>query len=326
MKRASYLSGLIAFGFFAVAASAQTVPATQPASQSWTAKRFSYDRPAHIAVEQTTPVVDNFGFLRRPPVADPAAPDPVETPAATPKTLDGMDFVHLRFKDYCGRIVPALLCLPKGKEGPFPVVVAVHGLGSNKAQVCGQVGPSLTKHGFAILAADMPFHGERPGEPRDILSGIQADPSHTVYAEAVIDVRELIDVAEQLPNLDTRHGVTLVGYSLGSWISAIAGPADSRVSALVLMVGGALDIPDAALALPDVAATDPRLAITHFAGKPILMLNGKNDRTVPPETANRLWTAAPDPKEQRWYDSGHLLPKQAYEDAAVWIEKHAGVG
>ena len=90
------------------------------------------------------------------------------------------------------------------------------------------------------------------------------------------------------------------------------------------MVGGALDIPEAALVIPDVAAVDPRLAIAHFAGKPILMLNGKNDTTVPPATATRLWDAAPQPKEQRWYDSGHLLPKQAYEDAAVWVEKHAG--
>ena len=231
MKCLLYFCGFIAFGFATVASALQVAPSTQPSPQNWDPQHFSYDRPAHLAIEQTTPAVEHFGFLRRPPVADPAAPDPVETPAASPRTLDGMDFVHLRFKDSCGQIVPRLLCRPHGKTGPFPVVIAVHGLGSNKAQVCGQVGPTLTKHGFAILAADLPCHGERSGEPRDILSGIKADPSHTVYGEAVIDVRQLIDVAEQLPNLDTHNGVTLVGYSLGSWVSAIVAPSDKRVSA-----------------------------------------------------------------------------------------------
>jgi dienelactone hydrolase len=323
MKHVWNLARWIGLCFVLVAGTLQAGPATQPATQSWNSQRFNYDRPAHLTIEQITPATDHFGFVRRPNIADPAAIDPVETPAAKPRTLDGMDFVHLRFKDSCGKIVPALLCRPPGNAGPLPVVIAVHGLGSNKAQVCAQVGPALTKHGFAILAADMPCHGERSGEPRDILSQAMADSSHTVYAEAIIDVRQLIDVAEQLPDLDTHNGVTLVGYSLGSWISSLAAPADDRVKTLVLMVGGALDIPEVALAIPDVAATDPRLAIVHFAGKPILMLNGKNDKTVPPETANRLWTAAPEPKEQRWYDSGHLLPKQAYEDAAVWIEQHA---
>jgi len=33
----------------------------------------------------------------------------------------------------------------------------------------------------------------------------------------------------------------------------------------------------------------------------------------------RTYDAAPEPKEQKWYDSGHHLPDQAYDDAAKWI-------
>src|SRR5204862_6791531 len=57
---------------------------------------------------------------------------------------------------------------------------------------------------------------------------------------------------------------------------------------------------------------------SHFAGRPILMLNGKEDRIVPPDAARLLFDLAPEPKQQRWYDSGHPLPAKAFEDAAAW--------
>ena len=63
------------------------------------------------------------------------------------------------------------------------------------------------------------------------------------------------------------------------------------------------------------------LAIANFAPRPVLLLNAKNDATVLPEMADRFFAAAKEPKEQRWYDSGHLLPTKAYDDAAKWIAR-----
>jgi dienelactone hydrolase len=236
-------------------------------------------------------------------------------------TVGGADIFHLRFTDVDGNIVPALLCKPRGGKGPFPVVIATHGLTSNKAQVCAQVGPELIKRGFAVLAADMPYHGERPGEPRQIIEKSDLQKSFKNWREAVVDDRQLIDLAEQRPDLDTSRGVILAGYSMGSWISSMVGPVDDRVKALVLMVGGANDLPVEALRIPQLAAMDPRLAIQHFAGRPILMLNGRNDLIVTASMTKLLWDAAPQPKEQRWYDSGHLLRADAYADAAQWIDQ-----
>jgi fermentation-respiration switch protein FrsA (DUF1100 family) len=89
------------------------------------------------------------------------------------------------------------------------------------------------------------------------------------------------------------------------------------------MVGGATNIPPAALKVPQVAATDPRLAVQHFSGRPILMLNGRSDSVVTPAMTRLLWDATPQPKQQVWYDSGHLLTEKAYEDAAEWVVKTA---
>jgi fermentation-respiration switch protein FrsA (DUF1100 family) len=90
---------------------------------------------------------------------------------------------------------------------------------------------------------------------------------------------------------------------------------------MVLMVGGAQNVPPAALLLPQLAACDPRLAIAHFAGKPLLMLSGKHDNVVSQDMTERLYSAAAEPKELRWYDCGHLLTTDAYQDAADWVAK-----
>ena len=73
----------------------------------------------------------------------------------------------------------------------------------------------------------------------------------------------------------------VVGYSMGSWVTAVAGPADARVKARVLMVGGATELPPAALLIPQAAA-------------------------------------AAEPKELIWYDCGYLLAEDAYDKAAEW--------
>ena len=293
----------------------------------WEPKWFTYKAADEIRVAEATPTEVQVDWRQRPRVIEEEAADfrPTDEPAK-PRRVGPMDVVHLRFVDAEGDVVPALLCTPAGKKGPFPVVVAVHGLTSNKAQVCAQIGPELAKRGFAVLAADMPRHGERPGEPRSVMQNKDMFEAFTLFRQAVIDVRHLIDLAERRPELDTRRGVVLAGYSMGSWINAVVGPWDERVKAMVLMVGGAHDTPPAALLIPQVAACDPRLALAHFTGRPVLMLSAKQDFIVTPDMSKRLFAALPEPKKQIWYNCGHLLNEQAYQDAAEWISDTLIVG
>ena len=53
---------------------------------------------------------------------------------------------------------------------------------------------------------------------------------------------------------------------------------DERVRAMVLMVGGAHDIPPAALMLPQLAASDPRLAVAHRRGRAACARRGRATR------------------------------------------------
>ena len=64
---------------------------------------------------------------------------------------------------------------------------------------------------------------------------------------------------------------------------------------------------------------DPLASIRKLNGRPLLMVHGRRDRTVTPEQAQRLFDAAPEPRELRWYDAGHHLPAAASADVAEWL-------
>jgi len=312
------LLGTLAFALSGVALFAEAPGA--PAGNPWDASAFSYTRTHPLVIEETTPTPAQVDYRKQPPKLPANTPAPVATrKPAKPYTTDTLNIVRLRFRDLEGADVPALLVTPRGRQGPFPVVIALHGLHSNKAQVVAQVAPTLTRQGFAVLAPDLPLHGERPGDARKMFD--QRDFKAFVHRchQSVMDARLCIDVAETRPELDTKGGVILVGYSMGAIFDSIVGPADPRVKAMCLMVGGTVEFPPVFAMVPQIAALQPQLAISHFAGRPLLMLNAKADRVITREMSDRLFTAAPDPKEQIWYDSGHLLPAPAYEECARWV-------
>lgn len=320
------LHGLVALGVLLAGPApllADTPAATtQPAvvQSAWSSEAFHYSRNGPLIIELQTPSPQQLDFRNRPPqlAVNEAGPQAMKL-EATPARVGEMTVYHLRFTSIHGDVVTALLCMPVNQAGPFPLAIAVHGIGSNKTQVAGQVAPALVKRGFAVLAVDMPLHGERPGDPRELLEKRDLFRTAALYRQAVINIREAIDVAEMIDQLDTTRGVALVGYSMGSWLNSVAGPADPRVRVMVLMVGGATDMGKIAGLLPQAAALDPVQAIAHFSGRPLLMLNARRDQVVTPEMGRRLYMAAAQPKRQIWYNSGHLLPEHAYEDAADWL-------
>jgi len=89
----------------------------------------------------------------------------------------------------------------------------------------------LTEAGFAVLAYDMIGFGTRQHEATRFY---QRYPGWSLMGKMVEDVKAAIDVAYDLPVVDTEH-VILSGYSLGATVSVFAAVADERVTGLAVL-------------------------------------------------------------------------------------------
>ena len=215
--------------------------------------------------------------------------------------------------------VPAIMLLPNATTAtgdPAPAALLLHGYTSRKERMAEGVGRALLMHGVASLAIDLPFHGERKGT-LDVLSFRNPLQLVGAWRLALSEIRLGLDYLTDVAAVDAQH-LAIVGYSLGSFLSVVAAANDSRVRAVVLASGGDLpeQTPFAAIVR---AAADPLRAVRKLAGRPLLMVNGRHDRTIKPSQAERLFAAAAEPKEIHWYNGGHWPPPQEVDFAAYWL-------
>jgi dienelactone hydrolase len=151
------------------------------------------------------------------------------------------------------------------------------------------------------------------------------------FIDMVIDVRRLVDWAETRPEVDTRR-IALIGFSMSAIVGSIALANEPRISAGVLVVGGAdlhevlaacngrirrtrerllerfewsIDDFKAALEAP-LAAINP----VRFAGRPdpdrVLVIEAAQDTCIPASARERFWYAMGRP-ERVSYQYDHRM-------------------
>jgi uncharacterized protein len=216
--------------------------------------------------------------------------------------------------------VPALLQLPTSSASVGGVLM-LHGLYSRKEVLSQTIGRALVLRSIATLSIDLPLHGARddPSSVRSIGNPIQL-VAH--WRQALADARMAFGYLRARAEVDVGR-TALVGYSMGSHIATAVAARDARVRALVVAAGG--DLPEG---LPFSAmiraVADPLAAIRSLKGRPLLMIHGQHDRTMRPDQAQRLFDAAGEPKEIRWFAAGHRLPLEAADEVADWLKKQLG--
>lgn len=218
-----------------------------------------------------------------------------------------------------GPAVPAILLTPAARG--CAAALLLHGYGASKEQMVDSIGTALLREGVASLAIDLPLHGERP-ERLDESTARSALKIISRWKEGVAECAAAFRFLAARPEVDpSKLGV--VGYSMGSFLGVLTAAADKSARAVVLAAGGDLPphIPFHGLIRRVV---DPVKAVRKLDGRPLLMIHGRRDRTVKPEQAERLFAAAGEPKEIRWYDCGHWLPEGAIDDAAHWLARQLG--
>jgi pimeloyl-ACP methyl ester carboxylesterase len=179
------------------------------------------------------------------------------------------------------------------------------------------IGMSLLRRGIASLAIDLPLHGERDGEVESLS---YRNPFELMqrWRLAIAETSLGLRFVAEHPAIDGER-LALIGYSLGSFLGTIVAAQEPLVRAVVLAAGGDLPtrLPFAAI-IRTVA--DPLRAVRMLAGRPLLMVNGRFDRTVAPDQAQRLFDIAAEPKELRWYSGGHWPPPNEVDAAVLWLE------
>ena len=163
----------------------------------------------------------------------------------------------------------------------------------------------LAALGLTTFSIDFRFH--RPGARKRTTTGeVHEQPAkfRAMMRGTVGDLRSAIDYLEKQPYC--AKNIAYVGVSLGGAVGTIVAARDQRVRAAVLVV-----TPGTWSGLPTVpagvSAFDPDRYVGKIAPRPVLIMSGLTDTTVPIANARRLQAAARRPKTVVNFDSGHDL-------------------
>jgi len=225
--------------------------------------------------------------------------------------------------------VPAYLATPSGSAPPYPCVLLLHGIGDSKEAWFepdsfpsgGVLTERLLASGFAVLALDAEYHGERAAK-NDYESPIVftlernwIQRARDMIVHSAVESRRAIDYLETRDDIDTgRTGI--IGYSMGGLMTFQLAAVEPRIRAAVAAVTPILKEEHSALAAHNFA---PYVGENSF-----LMLMGSEDsRNYSEKDARRLHALlGSSVKELSFYESGHRLPVDWTRDAVEWMERH----
>ncbi|MBS1148574.1 MAG: hypothetical protein H6Q89_272 [Myxococcaceae bacterium] len=225
-----------------------------------------------------------ISLLHPPRVAVPAAP-----------RLEGLE--EVAFADPSGATLRGWWVPSKNRAA----IVLLHGHGGNRAQLEPEL-QVLARHGYGVLAFDLPGHGSSEGEL-------------VTWGD-----REQASLAAALGFVSTRPGVDpqrlgALGFSMGAAVVVEVAAVDPRLKAVAITGAyttltealdfdgrrwGPLSQVPIRLAVRssgvDLDRVHPIDVICRIAPRPLLLIEGGADQSNPPGMEQRLFDAACQPK------------------------------
>ncbi len=204
--------------------------------------------------------------------------------------------------------IPAVICIPKG-DGPFPIVVMLHGTGSDKSEAGGGyllAAPALAEAGIASIRFDFIGNGEST-----------ADYIDYNFTSAVDDTNIAFAYAASLPRID-GHRAGVMGWSQGGTIALLAAGQNPAYKSVLCWAGapdlsGVADLEAYEIAKEngfyeltfewrsslklglqwfDEAYGTDVLQVFSNSTAPVLAINGALDTVVDPVNAQRIVDAS----------------------------------
>jgi predicted esterase len=147
----------------------------------------------------------------------------------------------------------------------------------------------------------------------------------------MVNLRRAMDLLLSQPGVDAGR-FALVGHDFGGMYGVLAGSLDRRPTQYVVMAATPR-FPDWYLYSPKLeggqreefirqfSPLDPITHIPHLSPAPVFFQFGTDDPHVPKNRAWEFYEAAKDPKEVRWYQSGHELNLDSTADRRKWLKE-----
>jgi dienelactone hydrolase len=320
-----------------VAGCSSTVPPPSPGATSQPTAAPESVTPSAIATAIPTSSAEVARFLALEPAAmdaryraalplfeyDTTAPLEIEVETST--EVDGIETKSVTYASSTGRNVPAALVAPKEHAGlPGIIWLCPCGPVVDRAQQFAPLGaivitisaPQMRPDGFALTFTE---------QDRDEL------------IELMIELRRAVDVLVETGADPNRIG--FIGFSWGAAMGGVLAGIEPRIHLFALMFGdggvvehtlegpegpGAVPLSGAALDswLKAMEPVESLYFIPH-ATATLLFQNGLHDESIAEVSARRFQEVASEPKDVRWYDSGHDPTPDAPEvwcDLAKWLK------
>lgn len=256
---------------------------------------------------------------------------PFEVQTLDEKEREGVRREHLSFLSTPDERVFAHLYSVIGTSSKKePALIFLHGgvaLGKD-APYYEVYSELLARGGWRVLSIDLEYFGERS---TTLLTTFAEDEKHerlynnppTYLAwmtQCVKDISRSIDFLINEKDADQGR-IGLVGFSRGAVVAAVAGGAEKRLCAVVLLHGGHFDAKER----EHLPAACPANYIGRISPRPLLMINGTRDTDFIKETSvGPLFELAKDPKKIIWLEAGHAaMPEEARTEIMKWLQKYA---
>lgn len=221
--------------------------------------------------------------------------------------------------------LPALFLLPQTPP-PHPALFFLHHYRGSKENLVF-FASEAAQRGFAALAIDMEYHGERSVNGRDILSTDLEDDYQAflrTFEHSLLALR-FLEIHEEI----RKREIFFLGVSLGALVGTVVSALYGKFRGIALVVGGGnieilfaesmldsivdirydlrkkgIPIRDAAWAFRDL---DPLHAAGRITATPVFLFNATQDTIVPAECTLELYRALSAPKEIQWFHAEHNL-------------------
>lgn len=122
--------------------------------------------------------------------------------------------------------------------GKSPLIIQIHGWGDHSVLPFKWMLSGLLRKGIACFILYQPFHASRlPAQMKGKLSNLTPEEWFISYQMAVIDVRRIVDWAEENSRLDSSR-ISVMGISLGGFVASMAMGVESRIKSGIFFVSG----------------------------------------------------------------------------------------